>query len=59
MRNLMYCRRTFVTVLSITYLFIITLTKNIDATMAISTACAALCAANSWEKRGGTTYKST
>lgn len=51
MNRLVNCRRTFITFCALAALLTLGLINGIDTSMAIATATAALCGANSWEGR--------
>jgi len=51
MKKIWECRRTFITLSAVLALLILGLVNGIDTSMAIATATAALCGANSWEGR--------
>lgn len=52
MLKIMDCRRTFITFFGVCCLLALGLINDIDTSMSIAAAVAALCGANSWEKRG-------
>lgn len=51
MKRLVNCRRTFITFVGIGALLTLGLANDVDTSMAMATAIAALCGANSWEGR--------
>ncbi len=51
MNKIFNCRRTFITFVGLAGLLALGLINNVDTSMAMSTAIAALCGANSWEAR--------
>lgn len=59
MRNLWSCRRTFISTLAILCLTGIAIAKGVDVSVAIATICAALGAANAYERVGMTKADST
>ena len=51
MKRFLDCRRTFITFFAISALLVLGLVNSVDTSMAIASAAAAICGANSWEGR--------